>query len=94
MWLDPLAGMSVEDLIKAQKAVALTTCREDMSSPAWAGHVIGMELSIDTGTAAGKSQVKGMLAIWVQTGMFKAVKGLDEKHNPGTLLEVAEWADE
>lgn len=93
-WPDPLAGMSTTDLIIAQKAVALTTCREDSRSPSWAGHVIGEALGIDTKTATGKNKIKGMLAVWVQSGMFKAVKGFDEKRNPRTFLEVAEWADE
>lgn len=91
-WPDPLEEISVEELVKAQKAVALERCRENVQSPAWAGHIIGKALGIDTSSPAGKSKVKGMLAIWIRNGMFKAVQRMDEKRNERTFIEVAEWA--
>lgn len=94
-WPDPLAGIVAGDILTAQKAVAeaQTPCRADIQAKAWAGHVIGEAVGIDTTTPAGKAKVKALLSLWIKNGMFQEVEGQDAKRMARKFIEVGQWAN-
>ena len=90
-WPDMLEGVTVEDLRKAQRAIAGGRWRESAQAKDWAGVTIAEALGIEL-DAAGKARVKAMLKTWIGTGMFVVVEGADEKRNKRSFIEIGETA--
>ena len=86
-----LEGLTVDHLRKAQRAVADGRWRENAQSKEWAGIPIAQALGIDL-DVAGKKRVQSMLKVWIETGMFVVVEGIDEKRNKRSFVEVGEAA--
>jgi hypothetical protein len=94
-WPDPLDGIIPADILKAQQAIAdaAEPCRADIQAKAWAGHVIGAALDIDTSSSFGRTKVKTLLATWITSGMFREVDGQDTKRMARKFIEVGTWAN-
>lgn len=82
-WPDPLDGLTVADLDRAQAAVAGAgdRVRESVQSPLWVGHVIGGALGLDTGEGCkagectdeqkrARAKVGQALSVWIANGAF------------------------
>jgi hypothetical protein len=94
-WPDPLATLTVADLIAAQKAVSKDgPWRKDLRADNWVGKPIAKALSLDIDSKADIAKVKGALKIWTENGMFKEVEGKDEQRRHRTFIEVGIRATE
>jgi len=91
---DPLANVSVADLRAAQKAVSAGRWRESIQAGNWVGKPIAKALKLDPDNPAHKDKVKGLLKVWIGTGMFVVVEGKDEKRNVRSFVEVGERASD
>ena len=91
-WPDPLDEVSVSDLRAAQLAVSAGRWRENVQSGDWVGRAIASALNLDLDEPAQKEKVKRLLKIWISTGMFQVVTGLDDQRHKRSFVEVGEWA--
>ncbi|MCJ2030916.1 helicase RepA family protein [Methylobacterium sp. J-043] len=92
-WPDLLAGVTVEDLRKAQRALGDGRWRENAQAKDWAGVPIAAALGIEL-DKSGRTRVKNMLRSWLATGMFVVVEGLDAQRRPRSFIEVGEAASD
>lgn len=92
-WPDLLAGVTVEDLQKAQRALGEGRWRENAQAKDWAGIPIAAALGIDL-DQAGKTRIKNMLRSWLSSGMMVVVSGKDAKGNVRPFVEVGELASD
>ena len=90
-WPDMLEGVTVDDLRKAQRAVAAGRWRENSQAKDWAGTAIAGALGIEL-DIAGKGRVKAMLKAWLGSGMFVVIEGLDTQRRTRSFIEVGEAA--
>jgi hypothetical protein len=89
---NPMDGVSVADLRKAQAATKDGRWRENAQARDWIGKPIAYALGLDPESKADRARIKGMLAVWIKTGMFVAVTGKDDKAMDRTFIEVGEIA--
>jgi hypothetical protein len=89
---NPMDGVSVDDLRKAQAATREGRWRENSQARDWIGKPIAYALRLDADNKADRARIKGMLAVWMKTGMFVAVTGKDDKAMDRTFIEVGESA--
>ena len=90
-WPDALDGMTVEDLRRAQRAIAGGRWRENAQAKDWAGIAIAEALGIEL-DVAGRGRVKALLKTWIGTGMFVVVEGRDDRRKPVPFIEIGEAA--
>lgn len=90
-WPDPMESVSVEDLRKAQRAIAGGRWRESAQAKDWAGIAIAEALGIEL-DVAGRGRVKALLKTWIGTGMFVVVEGRDDRRKPVPFIEIGEAA--
>jgi hypothetical protein len=95
-WTPPdlLAGLTVDDLLKAQKEIAKGRWRENIQAKDWVGKAVAAALGLDLDTASDKAKVKSMLAMWIKSGALVIVQDKDDKGNARPFIEVGEWANE
>jgi hypothetical protein len=94
-WPDPLATLTIADLIAAQKAVSKDgPWRKDLRAGNWVGKPIAKALELDIDSKADVAKIKGALKIWTENGMFKEVEGKDEQRRHRTFIEVGIKATE
>jgi hypothetical protein len=93
-WPNPLDDVTVADLRAAQTAVAAGRWRENSQANDWVGKPIARALKLDPANKAHRTKIKGVLKIWMETGMFVCVSGLDAKRMEKTFVEVGEWASD
>jgi len=89
-----MAGVTADDLLKAQQSLDGRAWRRDPQADEWVGKPIGEALGIDVGTKAGKARVGSLLKTWIANGAFVEVEGMDAKRMKKTFVEVGEWATE
>lgn len=93
-WKFPEAteGMSVNDLLRVQKAVAEGEWRESSQADKWVGIPVASALGLDIVEAKSKGRVKALLKIWINSGSLKIVERPDEKRMLRKCVEVGAWA--
>lgn len=91
-WPDAFDGITVEDLVKVQRALDGQQARENVQAKDWAGQIVADVLEIDIADKAGKQRVKTMLNIWIKSGALKVSKIHDENRRERPIIEVGEWA--
>ena len=90
-WPDPLADMTVADLITVQKAIDGKGYRSSAQSPNWVGTAIAQALDLDVDEA--KPQIKSMIAIWTRSGALRVSRVADAKGTERPIVEVGQWAN-
>jgi hypothetical protein len=93
-WPQPMDGVSVDDLRKAQAAVRGGRWRHHHTAAQWVGIPIAEALDLDLSNKAHKAKVRRLLDIWTANGMFVVVDGLDERRKEVTFVEVGEDASD
>lgn len=104
-WPDPLEDLTVEDLRKAQQAIADGSYRADPQARQWAGHAIGHALGIETGKGllkkdmtpaqkAGRAKIRGAMQLWLKNNALVQVDRNDEKRKHRKFIEIGEHADD
>jgi hypothetical protein len=94
-WPDPMESLTTYHLRMAQKAVSEGgPWRKDSQAKNWVGIPIAVALGLGPKDKAHAAKIKGVLKVWLSTGMFKEVEGKDEKSNPRTFIEVGKWAND
>jgi AAA domain len=94
-WPNAFADVSVNDLRKAQAAIANGgPWRENSQAKDWAGVAIARALGLDATNRAHKAKLTTMLKKWIENGMFVIVDGLDDKRRPRSFIEVGERAND
>jgi hypothetical protein len=91
---DPLEGVTVSDLRKAQGEVNTSRWRHDPQATHWVGQPIARALGLDLNRPEHKGKVKGLLRVWTETGMFRVVTEKDDKGKDKKFVEVGEWAND
>ncbi|WP_336491682.1 bifunctional DNA primase/polymerase [Methylobacterium nigriterrae] len=91
---DPLEGVTVSDLRAAQSEVNTGRWREHPSAHRWVGQPIARALKLNLEKAPDLAKVKGLLRIWIETGMFRVVSEKDDKGKDKKFVEVGEWAND
>jgi hypothetical protein len=94
-WPDPMDSLTTHHLRLAQKTVSEGgPWRKDSQAKKWVGIPIAGALGLDPKDKAHAAKIKGVLKIWLSTGMFREVEGLDEKSMPREFIEVDRWAND
>jgi hypothetical protein len=94
-WPDPFKGVTVNDLRKAQAAIAVGgPWRENAQAKDWAGVAIMKAMGLDHTDKADRAKVSGLLKTWIEKGMFKVFDGEDATRNKRKFIEVGEKADD
>lgn len=91
---DPLADVTVNDLLAAQRAIADGRWRENVQAKDWVGKPVADALALDLEKSADKAKVKTLLKLWLASGALVIVQDKDEKGNMRPFVEVGEWANE
>jgi hypothetical protein len=95
IWPDPMDALTTHHLRLAQKAVSEGgPWRKDSQAKKWVGIPIAAALALDAQDKAHAAKIKGVLKVWLSTGMFRVVEGLDEKSMPREFVEVGRWAND
>lgn len=92
-WPDPLAGMSVSDLIAVQTEITGKGYRHNVQAGNWIGKPIAEILQLDLGNKQDLERVKSVIATWIKTGALKIIETKDEKGKARPTIEVGEWAN-
>jgi hypothetical protein len=88
-WPDPMASLTVADLIAAQNAVSKGgPWRKDSQAKEWVGKPIAEALHLDPNAKADRTKIIGALKTWLATKMFKEVEGEDAKRMKRIFIEV------
>jgi hypothetical protein len=90
---DMFAGITTQNLMSVQRAVADGRWRENAQAEAWVGHAIGAALGIDSAEKREVSRIKTLIREWVRNGMLEVVEGEDEKRNKRKFVVVGKWAE-
>ena len=94
-WPDPMDSLTIHDLRQAQRAVSEGgPWRKDSQAKKWVGIPIAAALKLDPKDKAHAAKIKGALKVWLSTGMFRELEGLDEKSMPREFIEVGKWAND
>lgn len=93
---DAFDGVTAEAAMKCQRAIGKAAetepLRESSQAKAWAGHVIGDVLNIDTAEKAGKSRVALILKQWVKTDVLRIEKITDPRQGREiAVVVVGTW---
>lgn len=89
-WPDATAGVTGADFDAAARKVRSGKWRENIQASNWVGNAIAEALSLDVEDARDKAKIKACLKMWIASGAFRVVDGLDEKRNSRKFVEVAE----
>ena len=91
-WPDALAGVTVEHLRAAQKAVADGKWRADVRAKEWVGRALAPILRLSPDEKADRAKIRAVLKTWVRNGAFVEVLRKDEHREEKAFVEVGEWA--
>ena len=94
VWPDHFADVSVADLRQVQAKVAEGRWRESPQSPKWVGYAVAAALRLEATDKKQKAKIRGLLKVWHDKGMLKAVTDKDHKGNPRKFVEVGQWAND
>lgn len=90
-WPDPLADMTVGNLLDVQKAIDGKNYRRSPQSPDWIGNAIAEVLGLDA--EADRKRIATMITVWLKSGALKEGKVTDKRNNVRPIIEVGEWAN-
>jgi hypothetical protein len=94
-WPDPLANLTVRDVIAAQKAVSQGgPWRKDSQAKDWVGKPIAEALKLDLDSQADAAKVKGALKAWLASGALKEIEKDDDKRRARKCIVVGQWAND
>jgi hypothetical protein len=92
---DPFDGVTLTDLLAAQKAVATGgPWRENVQAKDWVGKAIAEALGLDLDDKAHKAKIKALLKGWIKKGMFVVVERPDANSDLRPFVKVGQWATE
>ena len=86
------AGVTTEDLLAVQKAIAGKGYRQNCQARDWAGHAVGKVLNFDMAKAANRKRVRTMVKTWIANGALDIVELPDKDRKLRPCIEVGEWA--
>jgi AAA domain len=94
-WPSPFEGISVHHLRLAQKAVSEGgPWRAHHQADDWVGKPIAKALNLNVKKDPDRAKVRGLLATWIETGMFIEVTGEGRGRHKTTFIEVGKWASD
>ena len=94
-WPNPLDGVTVSDLRKAQAAIAAGgPWRADPRAKDWAGVPIAKAIGLDPADKAAHAKVKGLIKIWTDNNKFRVVDGVDAHREKRDFIKVGEPAND
>jgi hypothetical protein len=92
-WPGPFDGITVHELRAAQKAVSEGgPWRASYQATDWVGIPIAKALKLDPRKPSDRSKVRGLLAAWIENGMFVEVAGSGRGRHQTFYVEVGTWA--
>jgi len=90
-WPDPLADMTVGNLLDVQKAIDGKNYRRSPQSPEWIGNTIATILDLDA--EVDRKRITTMVNVWIKSGALKEAKITDKRNNVRPVIEGGEWAN-
>jgi hypothetical protein len=95
LWPDPLANLTDDDLLAAQKAVSENgPWRKDVQAKNWVGKAIAQALNLDLDAETDRATVKGALKRWTDDKRFREVEREDEGRRKRSFVEVGAWVND
>ena len=95
LWPDPLANLTDDDLLAAQKAVSENgPWRKDVQAKNWVGKAIAQALNLDLDAETDRAAVKGALKRWTDDKRFREVEREDEGRRKRSFVEVGVWVND
>lgn len=92
---DAMDGITLDDLLRVQRALHAKSFRENVQAKEWAGHAVGKELGLNSRTDPDKSKIKELIRVWINSGALEAIEILDaNKGRQIKIIEVGKWADQ
>ena len=93
-WPSVFGGVTTDDLMRVQRAIAAGQWRQSAASAKdWAGNAVGDVLGLDMTGAAEKAKVKALLKTWIENKALKVVQRPDESRHDRPFIEVDRWAN-
>jgi hypothetical protein len=92
-WPSAFGGVTTDDLMRVQRAIAGGQWRQSASAKDWAGNAVGDVLGLDMTGAAEKAKVKTLLKTWIENKALKVVQRPDESRHDRPFIEVDQWAN-
>jgi hypothetical protein len=86
------AGITTDDLLAVQQAIAGKGYRQSDQAKDWVGYAIGEVLKLDMTVAANRKRVRTMVRTWIANGALDAVELPDKNRKPRPCVDVGEWA--
>lgn len=90
-WPDPLADLTVGNLLDVQKAIDGKNYRRSPQSPDWVGNAVAPLVGLDA--EMDRKRIIAMVNVWVKSGALKVTNLTDEKGKERPILEVGAWAN-
>ena len=91
---DAFAGISVDDLLRVQRAVDTGEWRKDVQATAWVGQAVASVLNLDADAKSDQARIKSLLRTWIANGALTVVIGKDSKAMKRQFVEVGHWAND
>jgi hypothetical protein len=92
-WPSAFGGITADDLLRVQKAIAGGEWRQSQTAKGWAGSAVAEVLGIDLTDQAAKARVKSLLRTWIENKALKVVHRQDESRHDRPFVEVDQWAN-
>jgi AAA domain len=94
-WPNALDSVTIDDLRKAQAAIAAGgQWREDPRSKDWAGYAVMKALVLDPTNKAHRTKVSSLLKTWIANDRFRVVEGFDVHREKRNFIEVGNRVDD
>jgi hypothetical protein len=91
---DPFDGLTGDDLLQVQMAIAEGEHREDWQSPAWVGHVVARVLGFDSNAKPDRARIRKLVATWIAEGVLIVTERDDDKRKSRKWIEVGRWQND
>lgn len=92
-WPSAFGGITTDDLVRVQKAIAAGEWRQSPTAKGWAGSAVADVLGLDLSDQAAKAKVKSLLRTWIENKALKVVQRPDESRHDRPFVEVDQWAN-
>ena len=91
-WPEALEGVSASDLGAVRAEIAKGEWKRDGRASDWVGIPIAIALKLDASNKGDRAKITSLIAIWIKSGMLKAVIRQDNHRHNKEFVELGELA--
>lgn len=89
----PFAGVTTDDLLSVQRAIAGKGLKKSPQAIDWAGYTVGKVLGFDMTAPANRKRVRIMMNTWLSNGALIVIELPDKNRKPRPCVDVGEWVE-